>query len=338
MKPRFTLPQNNAKPSSGSIIGGHNVNKQKTARTNTTNANKTVTPQPPTPQPNTPVATPETIAPAPPRKPRRPVQSIKTTSNRSVQAEASKAASRIDQPFRQSYSNRSSSSALSKLQEKKNRLFSRSSVDNIETNEDRQKKLERAQKMSSFKGVISLVQFIVGAIALALFITNFVFQSFQVVGSSMQPTLQQDDWLIISKVGKSWSRLTGSDFIPDRGEIVVFNDPRTNAGKSLIKRVIGLPGETVKIEEGKLVVYNNDNPDGFSPDDAIDTLTRFITEQDEVPKEGIIVPEGEIFVAGDNRVPGASLDSRTGLGTVPSDKIVGILSIRLYPLSEAKKF
>ena len=186
---------------------------------------------------------------------------------------------------------------------------------------------------SRLAGVGSLLQLIIGALLVAFIINRFVFQSYEVFGRSMTPTLQEQDRLVISKLGKSWSTVTSNDYIPDRGTIIVFKSPR-DPNIQLIKRVIGLPGERVVVEDGSITVFNDQNPQGFNPDiDFEADLTDFTTGNKES-----LVSEGELFVSGDNRSPGGSLDSRNELGLVPADNIVGELVVRLLPIGDASVF
>lgn len=181
-------------------------------------------------------------------------------------------------------------------------------------------------------GIISLFQLVIGAVVLAAIINSFIFQSYQVFGMSMSNTLHEGDRLIISKVSRSLSHLTG-EYVPSRGDIIVFKSP-ISPDIQLIKRVIALPGERVTVKNGEITVYNDENPNGFNPDDAYPEL---------MPKEKTgdietVVGEGEIFVSGDNRVTGASLDSRNELGNVPIENIVGELVLRVFPLDQASFF
>ena len=182
-------------------------------------------------------------------------------------------------------------------------------------------------------GWFGFTQIAVGAVLAALFINTFVFQSYQVVGSSMEPTLTNGDRLIVNKIGKSWDRLWQRDHLPKRGQIIIFDSPQA-PDKQLVKRVIGLPGDTVVIDRGDITIFNDANPDGFDPDESYEdslvvdvnyTLTRDVVE-------------GTIFVAGDNRIGGASSDSRNDLGLVPLDNVIGELVLRLLPLSESRFF
>lgn len=183
-------------------------------------------------------------------------------------------------------------------------------------------------------GIISLLQLIGGPILLVVLINAFVFQPYQVYGSSMVPTLHEGDRLIINKFGKSWSRLLRGDHVPKRGDIIVF---KTNLKDNiqLIKRVVGLPGEKVVVKDGIITVYNDKNPNGFNPDDGW---------KDHLPDartgnhQEITLGEDELFVSGDNRTQGGSLDSRNDLGPISIDNVVGELVFRMFPLNDAELF
>jgi len=194
--------------------------------------------------------------------------------------------------------------------------------------------IKRSKKPIGYraKGFWSLFQLIAGAMVLAFILNHVVFQSYEVFGQSMAPTLNEGDRLIISKLGKSWSGLMGQNYLPKRGEIVVFHNPREEETQ-LVKRIIGLPGDRIIVSGGRITVITPDAPRGFNFDD------QFNLELDStVGNVDLIVPPEEVFVTGDNRSPGGSLDSRNELGTVPLNQVVGDLVIRIFPLDQAHWF
>lgn len=192
------------------------------------------------------------------------------------------------------------------------------------------------QKSDGFRNIVSTLLVLFIAPLVALFLTAFVFQSYQVDGPSMETTLQNDNRLIVWKVARSWAKLTGHAYIPNRGDVVIFN---TNglpdfgeSGKQLIKRVIALPGERVVVDSNVLTVYNKQHPNGFQPDA---TLPYGKVIKDTQGNEDVVVPQGYVFVCGDNRDD--SLDSRV-FGPVPLNDIVGKLVFRVLPINEAERF
>lgn len=195
-----------------------------------------------------------------------------------------------------------------------------------------------SDRHEGLKSILSTIGILLLAPILALAITAFVFQSYEVDGPSMEPTLNTHDRLIIWKAGRTWSRITKKSYIPPRGAVVVFvkrglYDFNSDKEKQLIKRIIGLPGERVVVSDGKITVYNTEHPDGFDPDDTLahgQSLKGVTTGSVDVN-----VGPDEVFVAGDHR--DNSLDSRS-FGPIPVSDIVGTLSARILPLSDAEKF
>lgn len=186
---------------------------------------------------------------------------------------------------------------------------------------------------SKWRDRLSTIALFAGAFIVALLLNAFVFQSYEVDGSSMEPTLQNNDRLIIYKFERTIASVTGHAYIPNRGDVIVFHKPNGTSDQ-LIKRVIGLPGDRVLVKDGKVTVFNSENPQGFNPDDAPYGL--------ELPETSgnvdVTVGENEVFVCGDNRIPGASLDSRSVLGNVPVEFIVGKLVLRYIPVGNYKVF
>lgn len=194
-------------------------------------------------------------------------------------------------------------------------------------------------KKDTWRTALSTIGILVTAFFVAFLIMFFVFRSYQVEGPSMNPTLHNDDRLIIWKFPRTWARITGDTYIPNRGDVIVFAERglTTPDGdtKQLIKRVIGLPGDRVVVKDGEVRVYNNANPDGFEPDTSMDYgkgLTLGTNPEEEVDET---VGNNEVFVMGDNR--DNSLDSRT-FGPINADDIVGKLVLRMFPVDKAERF
>jgi len=205
------------------------------------------------------------------------------------------------------------------------------------------------QRHPLVKDFLSLVAF-VGAVALGTFLLNtFIFRSYNVVGGSMENTLLNDDRLIVNRLTVSWAHFLGKEYVPQRGDIIVFANgsssgdltcsaPTGIKDQYIIKRVIAFPGERVQVKDGVMTVYNDEHPDGIVYD------TEWRIASDNGPKEytsgevDLVVPEGELFVSGDNREGSNSYDSRNGLGTIPYCRVVGPISLRLFPLDRFRLF
>jgi len=195
------------------------------------------------------------------------------------------------------------------------------------------------KKQSSRHEALSTISILFAAFLLALFIITFIFRSYQVDGPSMETTLQNNDKLIIWKVPRSWSHMTHHDYIPARGDIVVFNEKGLGQfgqqdSKQLIKRVIGLPGDHVVVKDGSVTVYNKEHLKGFNPDKTLP-----YGKNNAIPETSgnvdVVLGPHQIFVCGDNRPD--SLDSRS-FGPINADQLVGKLALRVFPISQAKAF
>ena len=172
------------------------------------------------------------------------------------------------------------------------------------------------------------------ALGLALFIRFFVAAPYVVSGASMEFTFDNWDYLITDRFSYDFAT-------PERGNVIVFCLPNSGdcslvkrimnqewvAPRTLIKRVIGLPGETVSIEGTKVKITNATHPDGFYLDEP------YLTAENFGGPSGITVTlgEDEYFVLGDNRR--VSSDSRIW-GILPKDDIIGQVVVRLFPLSK----
>jgi signal peptidase I len=202
------------------------------------------------------------------------------------------------------------------------------------------KKSENSKRHHRIGGFFSFVMVIVVAIGIAIFLTLFVFQSYQVDGPSMQNTLHTGDRLLVWKLPRTWARITGHQYVPKRGDIVVFTQSNlqqygdTVDTKQLVKRVIGLPGDHIVIKNNTLTVYNKQNPNGFQPDKTIGyASTGGIL--DTPNNLDVTIGKNELFVCGDNRPD--SLDSRI-FGPIKTSQIIGKLAVRIMPLSKFKEF
>lgn len=155
------------------------------------------------------------------------------------------------------------------------------------------------------------------AAALVFLIRYFIFAPFIVEGPSMEPNFHTGERLIVNKIVYSIHK-------PERGEVIVFHAP---AGIDYIKRVIALPGETVKIENNKVFVDDKEIDESYIRE-IIDQKAQN-GEKYNRDYPATKVPEGSIFVMGDNRLN--SSDSRM-IGPVTYDKIVGRADIIFWPL------
>lgn len=196
---------------------------------------------------------------------------------------------------------------------------------------------EQAERSASIADTMKTVfwgfiNWVAAPLLIVFILHNFVFQAYHVDGGSMTPTLATADYMIVSKVQNSLSRIQGKSYIPKRHQIVVFNYPK-DTSLIFIKRVIGLPGERIVVKGGKITIYNTGHPEGFSPDDGSFERASSYTEGDIDE----VVPDGSIFVVGDNRQPGGSFDSREW-GMLPSSDIIGDAVVRLLPLDGFRFF
>ncbi len=202
------------------------------------------------------------------------------------------------------------------------------------------KKQTHASEPSSIKNgwrnVASTVLLLISAPILAVLMTVYVFQSYEVFGLSMDTTLQDGDRLVVQKFSKNWAKLRGVDYVPQRGEIIVFDKPAslasTNEVKHLIKRVLALPGEQVVVANNKITIYNQENPEGFNPDDGEEWAKDIIATPGNV---NITVGQREFFAVGDNRTN--SQDSRA-FGAVSIDSITGVAKLRFIPINMFESF
>jgi len=178
---------------------------------------------------------------------------------------------------------------------------------------------EKKEKKESFWGEVLRFAFIVFLIVIPIRI--FIVQPFLVSGSSMQHTFEDSDYLMVDEISYKFND-------PKRGEVIIFKFP-TNTKQYLIKRVIGLPNETVEVSNNTVTIRNEANPDGFILKEG------YIEEQTKSEYIKMTLKDDEYFVMGDNRK--ASADSRIW-GSLNRSYIVGRALIRLLPLNKIDFF
>ena len=187
------------------------------------------------------------------------------------------------------------------------------------------------------KDLISLLVFVVCVAIGTVLINSFVFRSYNVVGPSMESTLYTGDRLIVNRIPATWANIRGQSYVPERGQVIVFKNPRYSPGiedEYIVKRVIGLPGERVVLKDGTYTVFNTENPNGFNPDDTNNGEPGSYT----TGEVDTTVPNGQLFVSGDHRLGTYSFDSRNGMGTIPLYDVVGPVSTRIFPLNKIRFF
>ncbi len=148
----------------------------------------------------------------------------------------------------------------------------------------------------------------------------FIAQPYLVDGSSMDPTFKSSEYLIVDQL----SFRLGD---PERGDVIVFRFP-LNPKEFFIKRVIGLPNETVLITPGGVTIKNKENPEGFNLEEKYVVFKK-------TDSMNFTLGDNEYFVMGDNR--GASADSRLW-GSVPRKNIMGKPFVALFPVDKIRLF
>ncbi len=198
---------------------------------------------------------------------------------------------------------------------------------------------EKKEHKADIKNTIVSVLILLMAPLIAVFLTAFVFQSYQVDGPSMETTLYNNDRLIVWKAPRTLARITHHQYVPNRGDVIIFDEPGLgiedgSGTKQLVKRVVGLPGERVVIKNSEITVYSTAHPEGFDPDKTLPYGSEhsFPVTEDDVD---VTLTSTQLFVLGDNRTN--SLDSRA-FGPIETHQVVGKLAMRILPLSKAKIF
>ncbi|MBI5732002.1 MAG: signal peptidase I [Candidatus Magasanikbacteria bacterium] len=169
---------------------------------------------------------------------------------------------------------------------------------------------------------VELVKLGLFAVITIVLVRYFLFKPFYVRGASMEPNFFDKEYLIIDEIT---FRLRE----PQRGEIIVFHYPG-NRSEYFLKRIIGLPGERIKIKDNEVMIYNNEHPEGLTLAEAY--LPPGLPSRPDV---SYTLGSSQVFVLGDNR--NSSFDSRF-FGPIEKKDIVGRVVLRGYPFNRVKVF
>jgi signal peptidase I len=172
----------------------------------------------------------------------------------------------------------------------------------------------------SWRAILEIVQALALAVVISVVLNLFVVQVTEVRQRSMETTLEQNDRVLVSKLDYRFG-------IPSRGDIVVFNPPTPDATIPYVKRVIAVGGETVDLRNGNVFVNGQ----------QVNIAQAHGATQPQAPQVAypFTVPEGQVFVMGDNRT--FSSDSRT-FGPVPVSNIIGKVILRFWPFDRVVFF
>ncbi|MEZ4104499.1 MAG: signal peptidase I [Candidatus Paceibacterota bacterium] len=192
-------------------------------------------------------------------------------------------------------------------------LFSKKDNE-LEKTSDKESETEIHHVEKEEHPILEIIRFSIIALIIVVPIRMFIAQPFIVSGASMENTFHTGEYLIIDQVSYYLHE-------PNRGDVIVFRYPK-DPSKFFIKRVIGLPGETVKIENSTVTIINDDNPNGLTLNEpyikSMD-IGNHLTEE---------LGPREYFVMGDNR--DQSSDSRAW-GVLQEERIIGKAFLRLFP-------
>jgi len=169
-----------------------------------------------------------------------------------------------------------------------------------------------------FQTILETVEIFFIALAIVIPIRYFLFQPFFVSGASMEPNFRSGEYLLIDEISYRFRN-------PQRGEVIVFRYPK-EPSSFFIKRIIGLPGETVEIKNGEINIYDLDFPEGKA-------LKEFYIQELTSGDIKVSLKKTEYFVLGDNR--DHSSDSRSW-GALPEEDIIGRVWLSIFPVKGIK--
>jgi signal peptidase I len=178
-------------------------------------------------------------------------------------------------------------------------------------------------KSSFWSTVVDVIETIVVAAAIFVVVYLFLLQPHQVKGASMEPNFHDGEYILTDKISYRFSE-------PKRGDVVVFKAP-TNPDVDFIKRIVALPGEKLKIDNNRVVIFNDEHPKGFTLSEPFEVMEPIAGGSHIKEGKTLEVPTGNYFVFGDNRTH--SFDSREW-GPLPKKSIIGKAWLRYWPLSK----
>ena len=188
-------------------------------------------------------------------------------------------------------------------------------------------------KPRSHRWIVELVGVVVVAVVIAILLRTFVVATYSIPSGSMEPTLQIGDRIVVDKLAYHLHGI-------GRGDIVVFSTPPAEncAGppvSNLVKRVIALPGETISLADGRVLIDGRLLPEPWLPPNERTQTTPGPSGEPFSLHHAYKVPAGDVYVMGDNRT--FSCDSRYW-GPVVKSTIVGKVDLRIWPLSRLRFF
>ena len=178
-------------------------------------------------------------------------------------------------------------------------------------------------ELSSKKKLFNwMISFFLISIVLVMVIIASLFSTYKVEGLSMEPTLYNQERILVSKSSKDQNY--------HRGDIVVING---KDNEKFIKRIIGIPGDKIEVKDDILYINDIQQEERYLNNKQMDVQVEDIEFNGEI--QAVVIPENKYFVMGDNRI--LSLDSRNGLGLIKQDHIIGESKYVFYPFSDFRK-
>jgi signal peptidase I len=165
-----------------------------------------------------------------------------------------------------------------------------------------------------------IIKFLAPIVIIVFVVRTYVAQPFIVDGESSSPNFHTGDYLIVNELSYHFHE-------PVRGDMIVLRYP-LQPSRFFLKRIIGLPGDRVLITDGKVMIYNAANPNGYVLSEPYETQQTYPAG----PYKDVTLGAGQYFVMGDNR--SGSDDSRMW-GILPRNDIIGHVIVRLFPLKVA---